>query len=254
MNCSCNGCSQIVIDRAEQKREQPLCYFHAKQRDGLIPIEDREYYLSSTDMQDLGKDLERAKGWSKFGLRYRPWVFKAAYKLAYRYGVDAGDLAQEGLAFAWSLGAKIDMSRPIAEQVSYFKQCVKGRMLEYISQIGSVLRLTHWQFKKNEIKIQSLKINDERWDLGTALDPETCLIQQETEQDQQQVLKRVGMFNDSLSRKERIVFQKSMIAKHPMTTRDLARKIGVKSPQTVVNIQNKIIEKAKGFFYESNDS
>ena len=232
MKCSCEGCSQIVIDPDEQKKEQPLCYFHAKQRDGLIPIEDREYYLSATDMQEMGQDLQKAKGWSQFGLRYRPWVFKTAYKLAYKSGMNAVDLAQEGLSFAWSLGTKVDTSRPIAEQISYFKQSVRGHILNYIRQ-----RLEETA----------------GMDVQESLNPEEILIQKETEQDHSDMVCKVSAFNQSLSRKERIVFQKLMIAKHPMTTRELAKKLKVRSNKTITNIRDRIVEKAKGFFYESTD-
>ena len=46
MQCSIDGCPQLVLNTTEQKKKCPLCFYHAKVRDGLIDPEDT---LSTTD-------------------------------------------------------------------------------------------------------------------------------------------------------------------------------------------------------------
>ena len=78
--------------------------------------------------------------------------------------------------------------------------------------------------------------------------PEELLVNKQEAIALKQEASKVKRFYNLLDYNEKIVFQKYMIAKTPMTTRDLAIRLGVKSPQTITNIRDKIIEKAKEYF------
>jgi hypothetical protein len=80
------------------------------------------------------------------------------------------------------------------------------------------------------------------------LDTEQTLIRKENRAEVQIMSLEVGKFYLTLPMRERIIFQKRIIAKEPMSTRQLATYMGVKSNKTVSNIEDKILDKARRYF------
>lgn len=253
MICSHKGCPQLVVNQKEQEKEEPLCYFHAKQRDRLIPVEDREYYLSPTDMSTIGNHLTRVKNWSKYALKYRPYVYKTAWKIAKKFNVDRNDLIQEGLMGLWSICSTLDSDKKPAQIVSYIKLTVRGKMLERIANMSEIFKVSMHKYYEDKPKVTRLGMMDQWKVYDQKLNPEEVLLAKEREVETQEKAEEFYGFFKTLTKPERIVLQKLMIAKKPKTTRKVAKLIGVKSPQTVVNVRDNIIQKAITYFQDKED-
>ena len=238
MNCSCEGCSQSVYNPDEKMKSEPLCYFHAKQRDGLIPVEDREYYLSPSDMATLDKYKKRNKYWSKYGLRYRPWVLSKAKKFSEWSGVDFDDLAQEGLALMWTVCSFVNPNKTAKQIVSYLKKSVHGQLMKTIAKAHDNLT----------ISLDTITENNEIETIGYQKSPEELAVRSEELAEAKSKAMRFATFFNSLDKNEKKVLQQCIINKNPTTVREAANKIGVKSPQTIVNIRNRVIQKAKEYY------
>lgn len=224
-----------AIDRCEQQAlgSHELCYFHRKQRDGLIPVTDRVYYLSDSDMAMLARHDKKDRVWLKYGMKFRPWVINTASKLAYRFRMTDkfDDLKQEGLLKMWQLGDKADLSKKPAQIVSFLKQRVRGHLLDFIA------KEIKW-VNQHELFSQKDFDPDEIVDESLSLEPQKPEV---TEAEMQE-------FRESLTSKEQAVLMLTMLCENPMTTREAAKELGYKSPQSISNTQQKILEKGKEWF------
>lgn len=56
--CSRRKCRQPVLNKKERESSKPLCYYHAKRRDGLIGPSS-EYSLIGENTEDIWERWER---------------------------------------------------------------------------------------------------------------------------------------------------------------------------------------------------
>lgn len=223
MNCLIDKCEQQALGSHD------YCYFHRKQQAGLIPIADRVYYLSDTDMQFIATRSNRDKVWALYGERYKPWVIQTATKFSMRFDVPVEDLVQVGMAFMWELGEKINLSKKPAQIVSFIKQRVRGVLLNCISE--------YMKYRSRMVCFSEFA-------------GQVDFVAPPTE-------KSVGINLPKLLKKleplERQVFMLTMAAERPMSTRTAAAELGYKNQSSIARVQQSIRDKAKELLNDQTD-
>jgi len=176
--------------------------------------------------------------------QYQPLVKYNARRLAQYYGVERDDLEQEGNLMLWKIQEAGDLGDNTNAVSTYIKLRVVGAMQDYIAKnVGPVAvpKSAFWE--------QGERANvggfGEIGDSINSDDPETLYLKEESDED---FSEKVIALIDDLTFQEIVVFEKRFLTDEPMSSRELAAGIGVKSPQTVLNIETRIIKKAKEIF------
>lgn len=232
---TCNVCNQKVINKQEQSKQIPLCYYHAKVRDGLIEPESDYTFESQVKARDN----------AGFTLSYKPYVYKQAFLIGSAYAVNAEDLIQEGMLALYEIGIKLNTTLSKGQQVNYILRSVRSKMTDYVAHMSQIVRLSQRALKTDKVRVQYSGFQDAYRFEDAQLPPDEALIQKE---EGEIFRKQFKEFVDSLNHIERIVLQRHMLAKKPWTTRRLAKRIGAKSNKTVTNIKCRISNKAKEYF------
>jgi RNA polymerase sigma factor (sigma-70 family) len=176
---------------------------------------------------------------------YQPLIKNKAQSFSYKYGIDKDDLEQEGNLAIWKLQDSGTIREDNAAAVSsYIKLRVIGAMQEYVAKnVGPVAVPNNAFWQGGECaQVGNL---EEIGDSINSDDPETLYLRKEGTKLWNE---KVIAFINSLPERERSVFMFRIVADEPMSVRELADFIGVSSPQTVLNIEARVIEKAKGVF------
>ena len=197
--------------------------------------------------------------------QYQPLVHHNARHLGERFNMDKRDLQQEGNLMLWQI-QETGMLGDNAKAVSaYVKLRVVGAMKNYIAKnLGPVAVPASAFWEKGEYATAYEAVDEvehydefsgnskERtdkqayvFDTNEVLNPEDEYLAKEGAME---FNKQVKALKALLTPKEIAVFDGILMAEEPRTTREMADAIGVNSPQTVVNIRDRILEKARGIF------
>ncbi|GAF96924.1 unnamed protein product, partial [marine sediment metagenome] len=162
---------------------------------------------------------------------YQPLVKSNARKLAYYYGVDRADLEQEGnfmLHHLQLLWKDFEIISP-----AYIQLRVIGAMKIYIADNLGPVAVPNVAFWRHGERAHGEGVGEST----TSTDPETLYLKEEAEE---LFREQVIAFVERLTPEERIVFYSRILTDKPETTRNLAEMMEVKSPQTIINIAEKI--------------
>ena len=196
--------------------------------------------------------------------QYQPLVYHNARHLGERFNMDKRDLQQEGNLMLWQI-QETGMLGDNAKAVSaYVKLRVVGAMKNYIAKnLGPVAvpASAFWEKGENAFGMSLLddwesdgpRSDAPSGDLSyypieykdNSLNPEDEYLAKEGAMEFD---KQVKALKALLTPKEIAIFEGMIMAEEPLTTREMADAIGVNSPQTVVNIRDRILEKARGIF------
>jgi len=197
--------------------------------------------------------------------QYQPLVKRHSRKLADRFNMDSQDLEQEGNLMLWQIQEAGNLGDNAKAISSYVKLRVVGAMQHCIAKnLGPVAVPSNafWQKGENaygQTFIEDWESNEPRPDApngdgsfypienthSNSINPEDELLLKEKGNNFD--MKVIALL-ETLSLEEIAVFDGIIMAEEPLTTRNMAEIIGVKSPQTVVNIKDRILNKAKEVF------
>jgi hypothetical protein len=175
---------------------------------------------------------------------YQPLIKSQAIIFEQKYPVDKNDLEQEGNLMLHQIQEAGNLGdNPLAVS-SYVKLRVIGAMRDYIAKnVGPVAvpKSAFWEHGERA----GVGDFEEIGDSINLEDPETLYLKKESDKI---FNKKVIAFVKDLSLQEEIVWLLRIYCDEPSATRQVAEFIGVKSPQTVLNIEERVKEKAKGVF------
>lgn len=174
--------------------------------------------------------------------QYQPLVQNRARYFAQKYNMDRDDLEQVGYLVLLEMQDK-EFGEDMTAISLYCNLRVTGAIRNYIAKNLGPVAVPSNAFWDHGERAYSDIVGDSTM----ADDPEKLYLEAEAEC---LFNEKVIAFISSLPPKERAVFYERVVAEEPMTTRELADWIGVKSPQTIVNIEKRVIEKAKEEFNE----
>jgi RNA polymerase sigma factor (sigma-70 family) len=125
MTCKISGCTQPTFHGAE------LCYFHRKQKVGLLPKDDRLHYLTTKDLKVVGKQDQLNRQQTELFDCFLPLARDVAKRFASRYTsglLDFDDYFQMCAIKLWQLILfnELDLSKNARAYVikSYISECV----------------------------------------------------------------------------------------------------------------------------------
>lgn len=272
----CSLCAQLVLDKKEMEKNKPLCYYHSKVRDGLIS----KSHLTDAEVDWLARDQLRKKylGYPKHIVtKYVPQnvqkeigfddLVHIAEEALLRVTMNPG--SSSTYIFSHIKGAVLNYVRRHQSHgisgISYRKywQWVKGELdisKERDAQIFNVL----------SIGVQSMDVSavvdtnensdgtagnqyytDEEYNLHDVLpsdtpDPLTLLLIKEELEGKDDVAGRHLQFTMTLSRIERIVWQRHVLKSQ--TTRSTGYKIQ-QSAMTVSRVAKRVRNKFLDYWF-----
>jgi len=172
---------------------------------------------------------------------YQPLIKNQAMIFARKYGVERDDLEQEGNLMLWQIQEGGMLGDNALAVSSYVKLRVIGAMQTYIAHnVGPVAVPNNAFWEHGERALLGPMDS-----VGESTNPEDEYLLKESAME---FSKKVKALKALLTPKEIAIFEGMIMAESPLTTREMADAIGVKSPQTVVNIRDRILERAKGVF------
>lgn len=176
---------------------------------------------------------------------YQPLVQNQAWKLGKSFNVDAKDLEQEGNLMLWQIQEAGNLGDNAKAISSYVRLRVIGAMKKYIAKNNGpavVPDSAFWDGDRASIGAMEL--------VHTGLNPENEYLSKESAMEFDMKVKALKAL---LTPREIAILEEMILSDEPLTTREMAVIIGVNSPQTVVNIRNRILKKAKGVFNGNAD-
>lgn len=216
MTCLEPGCTQPTFGKGR-------CYFHRKQHEGLIPVEDREFYLQKQDFNNLSKDHSHPVD---LFYKYLPMINRV------------------GVSIINGMALRMPVKDAMQElYIAWWNSCQSGGKVErYESYIVSLLKNTAVSlFRKERNCIEF----DDR-------DVEECCKESECGTDEVCILqKQLRKVNKSLTTLDRYLLRNYLLSEKRTTLEDLGRRFGL-SKVAVYNRVMKIKNKIKQLMEQNN--
>lgn len=246
--------------------EDGLSYYERKVKAGLI---DRADVLSLSDLECVIRD--------ELVDKYKKIAYALAHKMhrqlkASAIEIELEDLIQEALLALTKYSSNVDPQK--AKPQTYLYKCIKNELKQYVKQncksgITGVSQRSFWGFMSGKLKLKNQKQIDDYNFLSHYVDsldriiasdaeapmtyhdvvadssqnPEELVIGAQERGEAGKIGKIITKFFRSLGTRDRIVFNEYILGDR--STREVANMIKVKSPQTVINIANRLKEQLK---------
>lgn len=167
--------------------------------------------------------------------KYEGYARRIANRYSKAYGVDYDDLYQEGLLSLLKTVPKVDPKKSKEQVDSYFKKAIQHGVLKYVAFNHSDVKANKNKFFKGETFTNARE--EEANVVLTGMNPEDLYILFEDKAILDDIFQN---FLGTMDSKERFVWENVMRTHHPMTTREAASELGVKSNRTITNIRKRL--------------
>jgi RNA polymerase sigma factor (sigma-70 family) len=167
--------------------------------------------------------------------KYDSYARRIANRYSKAYGVDYEDLYQEGILSLITTIPKVDTKKAKEQIDSYLKKAIQHGVLKYVAFNHSDVKANKNKFFKGETFTNA---REEEADVVlTGMNPEDLYILFE---DRAMLDEIFDKFLCTMDEKERFVWDHVVRTHDPLTTREAAAELGVKSNRTITNIRKRL--------------